>query len=420
MTHVHAFTSNHRSRPGSHFGTLLVALGLAVGLLGCDGSSVTGTSPSDDAVAPVSVSFSAASGPAAKAGQAQRTFTDSEGNALQLDQVELVLREIEFDRADGSENCSSGDDSDDCEEVESGPLLVLLPLDSGAPTVVIDTLLPVGTWKEVEFGVHTLDPDHPSDSTVLEENNFPPNVSIRAQGSYTPAGGSAQSFTFTSDLNAEREIEFKPPIEVTADGTTNITFSVQLTEWFRQQDSTLVDPQQAGDDGPFEELVEDNIMYSIEGFEDDDQDGEDEGDDENGDDDDDGDDDGDDDDGDGDDDDDGDDDGETEIETNLNNSGPDSDASGEAEYEEETDRTEFKVEAEDLDPGTYDLVVADTTRGELEVGDGEDGTEGEIEFKNPSESGHPLLDFDPRGKHVEVAQDGTVYLEVDFPSSGGQ
>jgi hypothetical protein len=184
---------------------LVVALVLTVGLLGCDGSSVTGTSPSDDGVAPVSVSFSAGSGSATNAAKAQRTFTDSTGNTLRLDQVELVLREVEFDRADGSENCSTGDD--DCEELESGPLLVSLPLDSGAPTVVIDTLLPVGTWKEAEFDVHKLDSDLSSDSTFLEENNFPPNVSIRAQGSYTPAEGSPQSFTFTSDLNAEREIE---------------------------------------------------------------------------------------------------------------------------------------------------------------------------------------------------------------------
>ncbi|MFB6098259.1 MAG: hypothetical protein ABEK84_03950, partial [Salinibacter sp.] len=118
-------------------------------------------------------------------------------------------------------------------------------------------------------------------------------------------------------------------------------------------------------------------------------------------------------------DDDGEDDGEeTEIEQTLNNTGPDDDASGEAEFEKESNRTEFKVEVEDLDPGTYDLVVADTTRGEIEVVETEDGTEGEIEFRDPSEEDHPQLDFDPRGSHVAVTQNGTVYLEADFPTNG--
>jgi hypothetical protein len=112
---------------------------------------------------------------------------------------------------------------------------------------------------------------------------------------------------------------------------------------------------------------------------------------------------------------DGDEDAETEIEVDLQNTGPDSDASGEAEFEQEDDRREFKVEVEDLSPATYDVVVADTVRGQIEVGEGGDG-EGEIEFRDPSEPGHPLLDFDPRGAHVAVEKDGTTYLEVDFPS----
>ena len=414
-----SFRQPHRRSP---LGMLIAILCLAVLLAACDGSSVTGTSPSEDA-APVSISFAAESEASpAKTMKAQRTITDSSGNTLRLDQVELLLLEIEFDRANGGENCSSvgvSDSDDGCEEVESGPLLVSLPLGSNSPTVVVDTTLPVGQWKEAEFEVHKLDPAVPSDSAFLQENNVPGDVSIRAQGEYTPADGSAESFTFTSDLNAEREIEFDPPVDVTREGTTNITFSVDVGTWFRQNEETLIDPSQAREGGQFEALVEENIQTSIEGFEDDDRDGEgedenedgnddgdndddgDDGDDDGGDDEDDGDD-GDDDSDDGDD---GDDDenGETEIEQSLTNTGPDPDASGEAEFEQESDETTFAVEAEELDSGTYDIVVADTTRGELDVGPEDDGTEGEIELKAPSEPGHPLLDFDPRGKHVAVA-----------------
>ncbi|MFB6279712.1 MAG: hypothetical protein ABEK75_09415 [Salinibacter sp.] len=320
---------------------LVALLGLAVLLAGCDGSSVMGTSPSEDA-APVSLSFEAETGTSsAKTMKAQRTITDSSGNTLRLDQVELLLREIEFDRADGAENCSAGggpDSDDGCAEVESGPLLVSLPLGSDSPTVVVDTTLPVGQWKEAEFEVHKLDPEVPSDSAFLQENDFPANVSIRAQGEFTPAGGSAQSFTFTSDLNAEREIEFTPPVEVTADGTTNVTFSVGLNTWFRQQDSTLVDPAKAGDRGTYEDLVEENIENSIEGFEDDDRDGEEEEEnedgDEDGDNDDNGDDNGDD---DGDEDEDGDDDGDDEEGDDDGEDGDDGDDDGDDDSDDGND-----------------------------------------------------------------------------------
>ncbi len=44
-------------------------------------------------------------------------------------------------------------------------------------------------------------------------------------------------------------------------------------------DGSLIDPRTAGDGGPNEGLVEDNIRASIDGFEDEDEDGEDDDDD---------------------------------------------------------------------------------------------------------------------------------------------
>lgn len=388
-------------RPLHVLAGLLILPGLVLGLGACDGSSVAGSDPGESA-APVSMAFSDGAGATSKNTEGQRTLTDPEGNTLRLDAVEMVVREIEFDRADDDEDCSgeegSGSD-DDCEKIESGPILVPLPLNAEAPTVVVDTTLPIGRWEEVEFEVHKLEPQLPADSAFLAQHDFPPEASIRVQGRYTPAGGTGQDFTFTSDLNAEREIELEPPIEVSPDSTTNITFSVEVNEWFRRADRSLVDPAQAGEEGPFDDLVEENIEASIEGFEDDDRDGEEDGDDE-----------------DEDDEDDEDDETEVEIETDLENTGPDPDTSGDAEFEQESDRTEFKLEVEDLSAGTYQVSVADTTRGELDVG--EEGGEAEIEFRQPSEEGHPPLEFDPRGQHVAVRENGTTYLEVDFPING--
>ena len=67
---------------------------------------------------------------------------------------------------------------------------------------------------------------------------------------------------------------------------------------------------------------------------------------------------------------------------------------------------------EDLADGAYDLIVGGNNEATITVS----GGEGEVEFRDPAEEGKLMLDFDPRGKTIDVNQGGTVYLTVDFPS----
>ena len=62
-----------------------------------------------------------------------------------------------------------------------------------------------------------------------------------------------------------------------------------------------------------------------------------------------------------------------------------------------------------LGPAIFDDVVA---RGHLLV-----AGQGEVEFRNPVEPGKVLLDFDPRGKLIEVLENGTVIFTADFPET---
>ncbi|MET0230482.1 MAG: hypothetical protein ABW186_06080, partial [Rhodanobacteraceae bacterium] len=97
-------------------------------------------------------------------------------------------------------------------------------------------------------------------------------------------------------------------------------------------------------------------------------------------------------------------------------------ASGKVRFEERDDRTDFKVEAEDLPIGAYSLRVAGVERATLNVATSANGTEGEIELRSPAENGHPLLDFDPRGQMIDVAQGSTVFLTTKLatePNGGG-
>ncbi|MCC6849124.1 MAG: hypothetical protein IT294_11545 [Deltaproteobacteria bacterium] len=107
--------------------------------------------------------------------------------------------------------------------------------------------------------------------------------------------------------------------------------------------------------------------------------------------------------------------GEVFDEPDLVNVGPDPDADGKARFRQESDcDRDFRVEAEDLPLGGYEVVVGGVVRGPLTVVDlGGGDIEGELELDDdPDEPGELLLDFDPRGLLVEVRQGGTVFLSV--------
>ena len=109
--------------------------------------------------------------------------------------------------------------------------------------------------------------------------------------------------------------------------------------------------------------------------------------------------------------------GMVEIDVDLTNTGVFPLASGDARLRPEVDRTDFKVEIEDVPVGSYTLRIADQVVGTINAVLLEDGTvEGELEFRNPVESGKILLDFDPRGQQIDVLDESTVILETLFPS----
>jgi hypothetical protein len=189
-------------------------------------------------------------------------------NTLVITEAEVVVREIEFDRQQ-DDHCDdvTGDD-DLCEKFTVGPMLISLPVDGGVArqlTVEVDT----GTYDELEFDIHKPDDDTAADLAFLQEHPDFDDVSIRLRGTFN-----GEDFTFTTDLNEDQEIALSPPLVVTEDtGPINVTLTIDLSVWFRTSAGTLIDPRTALDGQPNENLVEDNIGGSIEGFRDDDEDG---------------------------------------------------------------------------------------------------------------------------------------------------
>jgi hypothetical protein len=244
----------------------LVLLAFAVGLAGCD----TTDSNNTDSEARLRLAFTTTTSSTAALTARSTTLSDSGNNELTIDRVQLAISELELERPD--DDSDSGNDDAERDDIERGPLVVDLPLAGEGPVTFASGVVEAGEWEEIEFEIDRLERDDDDEARVLDEANFPENTSIRVEGTYTPAGGEAQPFVFTTDLEAEQELEFDPPITVSPESEEQITLSVRLDAWFRQNDGTLINPDEANAGGAFEELVENNIESSIDYDDDDDDD----------------------------------------------------------------------------------------------------------------------------------------------------
>lgn len=197
---------------------------------------------------------------------------------LEIESVELVLKEVELELQD-SEDCDDhleGED-DSCEEFETGPFLLDLPLDAGGIAQAFEIPgVPAGTYDEVEFEIHAAQDDPGDEGFLLAHPEFE-GISIRVTGTFDDGqGGGAQPFVFESNMSQEQEMDLDPPLAVGDGGVANITLQVDITGWFYAADGvTLIDPATASTGQPNESLVEENIQNSLDVYEDDDHDGED-------------------------------------------------------------------------------------------------------------------------------------------------
>ena len=228
---------------------------------------------SDDNSGNVGLAFSTRDPSSAALAQAGDSTVVVRGNdTLVIKSVELVMREIELERVDDIAGCpdSTGDDDDACEEFTVGVQLVNLPL-GGQTDKVITVDVTEGIYDEVEFEIHK--PEDSTDAAFIAANPAFADISIRVTGTFSQ-GGTRSDFVYTTDLNAEQEIDLNPPLDVAAAGSVNLTIRIDVADWFLSASgASLVDPATANDGGANENLVRDNIEASIDAFHDDDSDG---------------------------------------------------------------------------------------------------------------------------------------------------
>jgi len=240
---------------------LLSVAALATTLLaGCDAGG-----PSNSA----QVSFGTATQPAASSSSSSgsETFTDGSSNTLVINRVQLVVREIELKRTETSTSCDdSGHDA--CEELELGPILLDLPLGGGGVAHSFTVPVAAGSYDEVEFEIHPASHDDTPDQAFVQAHPDLAGVSVQVDGTFNGA-----SFSYTSDLSAEEEIELSPALTLAESGTADLTLMVDLDRWFRDGAGLLIDPATANVGLVNETLVESNIRATLHAFEDENHDG---------------------------------------------------------------------------------------------------------------------------------------------------
>jgi hypothetical protein len=174
------------------------------------------------------------------------------------------------DQGEGEQEPDDEDD-DDCPPLTVGPVLVDLPLD-GTTTVVLDALVPAGTYRRLQARLHAVKPGDEGVGDFLAAHPEFEGISVKVVGVFTDAEGTDHEFTFTSRMNVVSAINFDEPVTVDA-GTTNLTVNVDVGSWFAGAAGAVVDPTDAAN----QRTIEKNIRRSLRAFEDDDHDGDEDG-----------------------------------------------------------------------------------------------------------------------------------------------
>ncbi len=238
----------------------------AAGALLAVGCSDAGNGTPADATVRFNVATSsatAAAGTALDVSGGPETFTDGT-NTLVVESAQMVLRDIDFHLVetatctedgsddgsddgsvdDGSNGDNNGDNSgsgtstsgnvamshdddgndEDCDELRIGPYLLDLPLGAG-PARSFSVELPAGSYREVKFKVHKANTT--DDAAFVAANPEFDQRSVRVVGTYNGV-----PFVFTSDVTANQEAEFNPPLTVDGTTATDLTLFVDLSSWF--------------------------------------------------------------------------------------------------------------------------------------------------------------------------------------------
>ena len=228
-----------------------------------------GTAPKPSQPVSLAVTTKGTSGVAVSAAPGIRAAIQigSGANSLTINQAQVVLARIEL-QTTGS--CATTGEDDDCAELRLGPTLVDLPVDATTQVMLEDVAVPAGTYSGAQAKLDAVTPDDNESgaSAFLTAHPDFTGISVKVVGVFTDASNATHDFTFTSEVDAEMEATFNPPVTLASD-TKNFTFAVDIGSWFLDASGAVIDPTNPAN----AEAIERNIQRSARVFEDNDRDG---------------------------------------------------------------------------------------------------------------------------------------------------
>ncbi|HEX6042462.1 hypothetical protein [Longimicrobium sp.] len=149
----------------------------------------------------------------------------------------------------GDDGARSGDDGDDCEDFDAGPLFVDLPL-TGGPVAVGTGDVPAGVYDEVEFEVEDLDDDEENaveraridalrQQILSQFPDWPRDASMLVVGTFTPTGGTPRSFRAFIEAEIEIELGLNPALTVGEGETGSLDVTLDPQAIFRSGSNVL-------------------------------------------------------------------------------------------------------------------------------------------------------------------------------------
>lgn len=180
------------------------------------------------------------------------------GHTLDLQSADVVFSEVTFEGRDAVNRDDDGDSDADTDsdsdsdsdhngnaKFRAGAVTLALPLEGGVVTPFTGEI-PVGTYRSIE-----MDADF-----------------IRLRGTYD-----GQSFDVTVPVNAELELEFEPPLEVTGSSDPlNVSVKIDVARWFRDANGNTIDPRQLATNATLRAEFRNRVRASFKAFEDQDKD----------------------------------------------------------------------------------------------------------------------------------------------------
>ena len=182
-------------------------------------------------------------------------------DTLDLTAAQIVLSSVEL-KGTSTATCTTKE-TDSCSEIELSPMLVNVPL--GAITQLdLGTLVPAGSYRELSFNVDAVQSGDSAGAAFLTAHPDFANVSVRVQGTYK-----GTSFVYSSNQDAEFEMEFSTPVVIGSGTSSNLTIALDAGSWFKDASGNVLNPT----DPANASTIDNNIKNSFHAFEDDNHDG---------------------------------------------------------------------------------------------------------------------------------------------------